>query len=369
MRPVSSRWDVSASHKIVSRATLIDGDTETVLSGVVEGSVTLDAGAATRGRCDVTIVDDGTIDLVPDSASDPFAPYGNEIRLERGLRYPDGDEEYISLGIFRIDESVASDSGDGVQVRVSGLDRSARIIDARFEEAYTIPAGTSYTAAILSLLQAAYPGAYYDFASSSLTTPSLFGETGGDRWALAQSMATSMGMELYFAGDGACVLRPIPSAVAGQPVAELVDGDGGILVSADNRWTRQGAYNRVIATGENTGEGVAPVRGVATDDNPLSPTYYYGPFGRVPAFYVSEFLTTNAQAADAAAGELARQLGTSRQISFGSVVNPALEPSDVISVRRSSLDIDEEHVIDTLTIPLGADAAMSGTTRAVQVIS
>lgn len=369
MRPVSDRWDVSVGHKVVSRATLIDGATETVLTAAVEGTVTLDAGAAIRGRCDVTIVDDGSIGLVPTSATDSLAPYGNEIKLERGLRYPDGTEEYASLGIFRIDEATASEGGDGVRVRVTGLDRASRIVDARFEEAYGIWSGTAYTTAILTLLQSAYPDIDHDFAASSLTTPALFGEVGGDKWALAQSMATSMGMELYFDGDGVCVLRPIPTAISGQAVADLHDGEGGVLVSTDSRWTRQGAYNRVIATGENTEEGVAPVRGVATDDNPLSPTYYYGPFGRVPAFYVSEFLTTNGQAADAAAGELARQLGTSRQISFGSVVNPALEPSDVVSVRREALDLDEEHVIDTLTIPLAPEGAMSGTTRTVQVIA
>lgn len=369
MREVSDRWDVSASHTIVSRLTLLDNGTETGFTTAVEGTVSLDMGAATRGRSDVTFVDDGTLGLIPSAATDALAPYGNEIRIERGLRYADGTEEFVALGTHRIDESTATDDGEGVTVQVSALDRSARIIDGRFEDAYSVAAGTTYTTAILTAIQAVYPDVSYSFATSALTTPTLVAEIGGDRWQFCQSMATSMGMDLYFDGDGILTLKPVPSPVASQRVAEIVEGTDGVLTGVSRRWTRQGTYNRVVATGETTTEGVAPVRGVATDDNPLSPTYYYGDFGRVPAFYVSEMITTTAQANDAAAGQLATQLGTARQVSFGSIVNPALEPGDVVRIARASLDLDEDHVIDSLTIPLAADGEMSGSTRIAQVFS
>lgn len=369
MRPVSDRWDVSASHKAISRVTLLDdGDETGFTTYTVDGSVVLDGSATTRGRCDISFVDEG-LGLVPSDATDALAPYGNEIRIERGLRYPDGTEEFAALGVFRIDESTAEDGGEGVTVKVAGLDRSARVIDGRFEEAYAIIGGTPFTTAIIECVQAIWPDVPYDFAASPLTTGAVFIAAGEDRWALVRYLATAMGMELYFGGDGVLVLRPVPTPVASQRVAELVDGEDGVLTSVSRRWTRQGTYNRVIASGETTAEGVAPVRGVATDDNPLSPTYYYGTFGRVPAFYVSEFLYTDAQAQDAAAGMLAKQIGTARQTSFGSVVNPALEPSDVVRIRRVDLDLDEDHVIDTLTIPLAEDQPMTGTTRMAQVIA
>lgn len=370
MRPVSDRWDVSESHRVVSRLTLLDNGEETdFTTSTVDGVVNLDQGAAIRGRCDVVFVDDGDLGIVPTDATDVLAPYGNEIRIERGLRYPDGEEEYVSLGIFRIDESTAEDSGDGATVRVSGLDRFSRIIDGRFEEAYAVASGTLHTTAILGAVQAIWPDVPYHFASSSLTTGALMAAAGEDRGAFIQTDATSMGMELYFDGDGVLILRPVPTAIESQRVAEIVDGENGVLTSASRRWTRQGTYNRVVALGETTEEGVAPVKGVATDDNPLSPTYYYGPFGRVPAFYVSEFITTTAQAQDAAAGQLAKQLGTARQTSFGSIVNPALEPGDVVRIRDEALDLDEDHVIDSLTIPLSEDQLATGSTRIVQVLS
>lgn len=371
MRPLVdiARWQaaIAAPHRMITRATLLTQTDSFELGTVTEGSVTLDATAATRGRCDLRIVDDGSLGLIPADPEDLFAPYGNEIQVERGVIYADGTEELVSLGIFRLDEVEVQDTGESLTIAVVGLDRSAVIIDARFEDPYEVAAGTAYTDAIAALLEAADPDIVLNFAESELVTPKLAAEEGSDRWEFAQSMATSMGMELFFDGDGECVLRPVPGG--GLPVATIAEGEDGVLVDVSRRWTRAGAFNRVKATGENTGEA-APARGVATDDNPLSPTYYFGRFGRVPRFYSSPFIVTNAQAESAAEAILAKELGTARTVSFGTVVNPALEPGDVVRITRERIAIDEDHVLDQLTIPLAADGGqMSGATRAMAVTS
>lgn len=378
MRPVSDRWAdaIRTPHRIAVRATLLDGSTETPLPTVTEGSVTLDANAAIRGRLDLTVVDDPddetlTLEIVPDAATSPLAPYGNEVKVERGLYYPDGTEEMVTLGIFRIDETETVDTADGLAVRITGYDRSARVIDGRFEQAGQIAAGTGYVAAILATVQAVYPFVVYNLASSPFThiSPRAW-EAGGDRWAFAQGIASDLGMELYFDGDGTLILRPVPTALAANAVLSIAEGEDGVLLSASRRWTRQGAYNKIIASGESSNPDVPPVQGSAADMNPLSPTYFYGRFGQVPAFYVSQHLETVAMCNDAAAAQLARQIGTTQQISFGMIPNPALEPSDVVYVKRARAGIGEDetygeaHVIDTLTIPLTADQPITGTTRA-----
>ena len=172
MRPVSDRWAdaIRTSHRIAVRATLIDGAATYALPTITEGSVSLDANAATRGRVDLTVLDDPddetlTLDVIPDSASAALAPYGNEIKVERGLYYPDGTAEYVTLGIFRIDETETVDTADGLAVRITALDRSARIIDARFENAGQINSGVNYATAILTTIQAVYPTVAYSFAS------------------------------------------------------------------------------------------------------------------------------------------------------------------------------------------------------------
>lgn len=354
---------IAASHEVAVRATLLPAGTPI---DVVDGAVTLDATAAVRGRADITIVDDGTLGLIPTSPSSPLAPYGNEIRLERGVTHPDLTQELVPLGVFRIDETEVADTGDTLQIRVTGLDRAARIIDARFEEPYQVAAGTNYPQAILETIRDAYPDLAYQFAANSLTTPRLVAEEGADRWEFCQQMATAIGMDLFFDGAGTLILRPAAQVGVSSPVWDIKEGDQGVLISAARRWSRQGAFNRVIATGENTGEG-APVRGVATDLNPLSATYYYGPFGRVPRFYASQFITTTTQAEDAARAILSRELGTTQSIDLGSLVNPALTPGDIVRVTRARAGIDEDHIIDAITIPLTAASVMSARTRATQV--
>jgi hypothetical protein len=355
------------SHRLATSAVVIDSDDTETTVDIVDGTVTLDQQAAVRGRCDVTIVpaDDDTLGLVPEAASSLLAPYGNEIRLSRGIQYSDGSSELVSLGVFRIQETEVEDRPDGLQVRIVGLDRAQRFIDARFEEPYQVASGVNYATAIESVLTDAWPDVPTDFTATAYTTPALIAQEGDDRWEFAQQMARAISMDLYFDGDGTC--RLAPSSV-GAAVADLVEGSDGVLLEAARRWTRDGAFNRVIATGENTGEA-APARGVATDDNPLSPTYYFGAFGKVPRFYVSPFITTDAQAEDAAQSILQNELGTSEQVNFGMIVLPYLEPGDVVRITRARAGIDEDHIIDSLTVPLSSAGTMSGGTRAKQVTS
>lgn len=363
MRPASAAFlrAVGTSHRVATRLEVLDdGDVTLTIDSVTDGTVTLDQTAASRGRLDCSIIDPA---LVPGDPDDALAPYGNEVRAYRGAIVA-GAAELISLGVFRIDDTVVTDTADGVEVRVSGLDRSARIADARFEAPYIVAAGTNVATAIHDCLAAAWPGIDTDLTATSITTPLLVGEEGGDRWRFVQDMAASIGHALYFNGDGVAVTHPVTTAT-GTPTIELAEGDGGVLLTASRRWTRQGTYNRVIATGENPSEGTTPARGVATDDNPASPTYYYGAYGRVPRFYSSQFLATDTQAADAAAAILARELGTTQSIEFGAIVNPALEPDDLVTIRRARAGINEAHIIDALTIPLTADQGMTGRTRAV----
>lgn len=366
MRPVTARFTdaISQSHRIALAVEIFSsGSVIDTITSVTAGTITLDATAAIRGRLDITIVDDGTLDLVPALAADALAPYGNELRVSRGIRYPDGTTELIGLGVFRINETNIADTADALTIQISGQDRSARIADARFEDPADIAQGTNIATQILNLVQVAYPDVTYNFSTTTHLTGHMTVEEGADRWDLCQQFAANAAMQLYFDGDGTLILSPVGQGVT---VATLAEGASGLLLSSGRRWTREGTYNRVIATGENTGVGV-PVRGVATDNNTLSPTYYLGPFGKVPRFFVSQFLQTTAQAQDTADAMLLKELGTTQSVNFGSLVLPHLEPNDVVRITRSRAAIDEDHVIDSLTIPLTADQAMSGTTRATQV--
>lgn len=364
------RSAIVQAHELAVTVELLSNGAVVRSLEVADGSITLDQTAASRGRCDVTLA--GAADVVPTSPTDSLAPYGNELRISRGIAYPDETVEVVALGVFRLQDVDVDDSGTDLVVRVVGLDRSARIIDARFEEPYAVAAGVDYATAILSVIQSAWPGVPVGTWPSGATSnaPALLGEEGGDRWDFALKMAEAIGHDLYFDGDGLLCLVPSSSLSSGDPVLAVSEGTDGVLLSAGRHWTRQGAFNRVVASSSNTSLGVAPARGVATDSNPYSPTYYYGPFGKAPRFYSSPFLATDAQAQDAAAALLSRELGTSQSVSFGALVLPHLEPGDVVQITRQRAGLAaEQHVIDQLTIPLTAAGTMAGSTRAVQVTS
>src|SRR5690606_40356534 len=86
-----------------------------------------------------------------------------------------------------------------------------------------------------------------------------------------------------------------------------------------------------------------------------------GAFGKAARFYSSPLITDVAQAASAAASLLRKSLGLPYGVSFGTIVNPALEPFDPIRVTYPGRV--ERHIVETLTIPLTADATMSAVTR------
>lgn len=362
MRPVSDafRAAVRADHKSVIQCDVLRyGVVIEDSIPIVDGSVTLDRNASIRGQCDLTIPD-----MVPTTAQSLLAPYGNELAIYRGIDFGPSGQELISLGRFRIDSVESAEPGRSVHV--TGQDRSAVVSDARLEALYTVDAGTNYVAAIRALIEAGLSGAtVFPFALGSTvhSTPEIIVQEQSDRWDTAQSWAQSCGLELYFDGDGVCVARSEPDITTGPIVFDIDEGPGGILIDVGTTWDRQRIYNRVIAIGENPASG-AIYRGVATDSDPSSPTYYFGPFGKVPTFFASPLLATDGQAAAAALTILRRVTGQTQSVKFDAIVAPFLEPGDIVHVTRSTLPINgSPHLIESLSIPLSPTGMMSGTTR------
>jgi hypothetical protein len=371
VRPVSAAFlaAVQASHTFVTKVDILRAG-QPVPGGtginVVDGSVTLERTAEVRGRCSLTIQDPA---LVPMRPTDPVSVYGNEIRVWRGVRLPAGDE-LVSLGVFGIQSYTATDPGR--QVRIDGLDRSQLVRDATLTDVYTVAAGSDYVTAILALISDGVPGLATRVDPVTVyQTPLLVFDSldQGGRWAAAQQMATDIGCELFFDGDGVLVLRSQPST-AGTAGFTVSDGDGGALIAAEVSGSRSNIYNAVIATSSNS--TAAPgIRGFAADDDPNSPTWYgtgsiEGSFGRKPRRYSSPFIANQAQADSAAWAILQQSKGLSQGIRFTMAPNPALEPGDIVTVNRAALGVNDDCIIDTVEIGLTADAAMTATVRSIR---
>lgn len=354
----SALWAASVltSHTIATRVDVLYGGITLASNlAVAAGSVNLDRSAKSLATLQITLAEPLRIE-----ATDGLSPYGYELAVWRGIAYPDGTSELAPLGVFPIQ---TSELGEDLLTVITARDRSQAVVDARFEDDYQIAAGTNYATAIQALIVAGVPSTTFSFASTTFTTPLLTFGAQSDRWEAAQGMARSIGCEIYFDGRGICVLRAEPSATL-TPAWSILEGNGGALLDARISLDRAPAYNRVIAFGENADNTTAVPRGVATDANPISPSYYFGPFGKKPRFYSSPFLKDDTQAAAAALAILNSQLGVARALDLSALPNPALEPGDAVRATRARLGLDEVHLIDSITVGLTAgDGGMRLGTR------
>jgi hypothetical protein len=357
---------VNNVHRVASYFEVMDGDDVLATIEAIDGSVTYDAQAEVRSSLDlqVAVTND---DIIPVDADSLLVPYGNDIRAWSGIRFDDLDE-LIPMGRYRIQTASVSDTGSDLTLQVSGQDRSCRIIEAAFEQDMTWLAGSQTALEIVrGIISGIYPDADMDtfFTIDDFATPSIQASAGDDPWAFVQGIATSVGAEAYFNDDGVPVMTPTPTAT-GDPDRHFNEGE--VLTAAGKEWTREGIANKVLVTGDS-GSLTTPITGTALDNNPNSPTYYYGKFGKVPFFYSSQFITTDIQAGDATSGILQTKIGLDQQIDFGSLIDPRARALDIIGISRERIGVDETHVLDAVSIPLMGDGTMTGQTRKTQVFS
>lgn len=336
------------AHTVVSRADILTSGA-VVAQGIPisDGQVTKDRGQWSRRTCTAT---------VPDSSPAMQAlllPYGNEIRLWRGVIMPNGAPYLLCQGTFGIQDSEVDYLTGGV--KVTGVDRGRRVTDDRFPFARTIDAA-SVTAVLTQLLVESTPWAGVG-VSNLPDRPSGQLTWAQDREAACKDLAASLGGECYTEPFGDFAVAPVPDA-GSAPVWTVRAGDGGALVAPTRKLSRGGVYNAVVVTGSGTAAAdvsssqTADGRTAIADDDPYSPTWRDGPFGQVVTYYSSPFVADQDQADTAARAILRNQLGLSRSVSFESAVNPALEAGDVIAVDYGAGSV-ERHILDRIVMPLG----------------
>lgn len=347
---------LTGSHIVVCRADILSNN-EIIVEGlyVTDGAVDVDGDANVRRRCSLTVADSkGALASV--GPLDPLSPYGNEIRLYRGIALTAGDE-VAPLGTFRIASTKAVDEGT---IEVTGFDRARSVQRARFVTPYIVKANRNYATAIATLVGSRLPGVVTDFMTTSEVTPVLIFDQASDPWKAATDMAQSIGAELFFDPLGVCVLRA--QADLDDPVvASYVSGETATILSIENALSDEPGYNGFVVDGEPP--DLPPVHVVQWDTEPDSPTYPYDGYGEVPFFLRSQMITTVSQANRAAAAGLLRERGGTEQLTFEAIPHPGHEAGDVVNVARSAMGIDDNYLVQSFSIPLSAAGTMNVSTR------
>lgn len=376
---------IAGPHLLVSRVDVLF-DREVIVEGLAvdDGRVNFDRRAARLAALDLTIADPLR---VPTSSADVLTPFGYELRVWRGVvlspqrggplldedgyplldefdsilyeaEYAEQTSELVALGTFPIQQSRVG-AVDRI-TRLRALDRSQLVSDAKFLDDYVIADGTNFGTAIQDMISDGVPDLEFVFPEVSFTTPLLRFSFEDDRWIEAQRMARSFGHDLYFDGLGRCAMRAEPTF---GDTPSLVIANASNLINVDVDLDRGPAYNGVVAYSANASTG-DQYRATVVDDDPASPTYYYGPFGRKERAWASPFIASNAQAESAAAAVLASNLGVAKSVDFAAVPDPRLECADVVRITNSELSIDALHIVDQLSIGIGPGSALTGRSRA-----
>lgn len=346
MYPVSDRFlaRLAESHTPVTRVQLFLTNGAVVDLEHTGGLVSVDRKNAIRRTCSVTIADPS---LIPRTPSDQLATYGARLRVARGVEFGDGTQELVPLGLFRLD-SVDGDVNDG-PVTLQGKGLEAVVADDKFTEPYT--ASGTVVGAVAALIQRSMPTA--DVVSLIADTPigSRAFEVEADPWAGAQEIAAAAGAEVYCNADGVFVIATLPDLATAVPVWAVEATEGGVYISGSRGMSSDAVYNGVLARGENTAENAPPVSYLAYDNDPNSPTYWNGPFGRRPKFHSSSTLTSSLACTQAANLLLAQAKAPNATGDISSLPNPALEPGDVLRVMHED-GSRELHQVASFSVPL-----------------
>jgi Domain of unknown function (DUF5047) len=368
VRPVSAQFlaAVTGSHRVAHRARVLapgyngtnpgpanpDGSPQNTLS-IESGTVTFDRTAQVRGSLDITVSA-----AWPSSSTDMLTPYGNEIFVERGVVYGGGSTEWVSQGYYRIND-IEQQSAPFGSVHITGTDRMQGLIDAQITAPIQFTAGTTILTVIESAVWAVYPWTVFDY-DASLATATLATDqiTTQDRFTFLDDLIRSYGMVWYWDHRGYLYIHPAPNPAV--PVLTVNAGRGGVLATLSRTLTRTGVTNGVLVTGEQA-NSAPPVSALVVDLNSNSPTFWYGSFGQVPQFFSASTLQTVSQCQAAGLAILQQSTGLPYEVDFSMVPNPALDPLDCVQLQYPGRV--ENHVLDSIVVPLDVSTAMTGTTR------
>lgn len=352
------------SHQVITTYTIRSGGvTVGALNKVATGSatVTMDTVATTLRTLAVTVADlDGTI-----AASGLLDPYGNEIAVASGIDDGNGGALLEPVGVFGITElttvdSVSSSGGYiGPLLTVAASDRSFALAANLLVDTIVAAPGTPVSVAIADLAAAAAPslrGSDIRIEDCPYLLPGQVLAVGTDPWATMKTWAASAGWIIYFDELGRLTFTPPPDP--GLPIAVYAPGPGYTMTGLSSLISTSPAYNGAIVIGSYPGN--IAVRGVAWDDDPASPTYYLGGYGRRPAPPVTlSTVLSQAQADAAAAALLPTILGASRPVTVTAIPDPRRRPYDVAYLSDGRDRIGGLYRLTASTLTLDHTAAMT----------
>ena len=332
----------------LAKAVVVNHDTgaETEV-GVVDATVTVDRKSDARRVVEATI----TPDVDPALLTPP-----HRLRLWAGYS-SQGIDYWAPLAHVRMGTRSKGPLG-AWQLR-NCLSFEALVAAARFRTPRIFDGRSSLVASMQALILEAVPWASVTVTTardSTMPTGTVTYEQ--ERWqAIAgreSSMATALGVDVGCDGDGSFVIRDMPSGLPTWDVSE-----GGLLVDYSETVASDDVRNVWIASSDHPDTN--PVRGVAADTDPYSPTRV-DRWGESVGFYSSPLLTTNLMCEQAARTRLENSRGVTVALDMTAAPNPWADITDIVSSTRDG--VTHQHQLDKITHSLRPDEPLKLTAAA-----
>jgi hypothetical protein len=326
------RRTLAGSHRPLLEARVVTGhptgdDPDGEEIPIRGGDVVYDGTAEVRAtlRLDTLGISDATgRSTYPRFATDLLSPVrGAEIFIRYGLDLGGAGVLWTPLGYYRIEDDDQGEAPYG-GIALAGKDRMAALIEGNLLSRRLYPASRAVGIIVEDLVTDIYPDAVIVWDDSSDLNPLgrvLVVEE--SRYEALRDIAVSTGKLMYWDDTG--VLRFETPPDEDSPVWEVRSGRDGVLVSAARRVSRQDVVNGWVVVGQ-AADDLSRVRSVAIDNNPQSPTYFFGDFGQVVRRHESPLIFNQPQADTAAIALLRRSLGAPHEVEFSAITNPTLRP-------------------------------------------
>jgi hypothetical protein len=349
-------------HRRVTRIDSYDIDGNELLRGapVLGGVVRADL----TNRVSRTASFQLPAEYFPDTPDAPFSPYRAVVRIWSGIALGTGLE--IVFPVFTGRPYAATLTSDG-RADFRADDLAADVVAARFEQ----PERSRFPSAfatqleeIQRLISEAIPQAVHGPSDvDPVAVPDLVWDE--DRGQALDDMASAMGARWYTLGDGTFVVRRTdytPTA----PVQSFLDGPQGLMNRAQITRTRDGSANSVVVVSERL-DGTPPVRVVARDNSPGSPTRFGGPFGRVVQVIKVQTPLSFFGANTLASSQLRAAVALTEQWSCDVVADHRIEPGDTVQLGYRGRTSTQ--VVDAVSYPLDTRTPMRLETRGTVMVN
>jgi hypothetical protein len=353
-------------HKAIFRCEVWDnvGQLEANLP-IIGGEVKCTLGSQVTRSGSLTV----DASLMPRKETDLLAPFGNRLRLYRGIEY--GGRQFwcrtFTGLITKVERKPRS------PVTVTFADRASEVDENDFEAAEEAQTNNSLVGEIVRLIRDGVRDA--EFGTHDQIAANVPAQVYDDsRSNACDQLADAGGAFWYALADGSFVIRRVPWAFqpdgAGlSPVVSYNEtGDtfygstNGTITDYGELMSRENIYNVVVGESDQP-DGAAPRRAVVRDTLAESPTYVGGKFGRRVMRVELPSAATDTVVRHSTEATRRRSRASAEATPWSMVPDPALELGDLVELRIGGRRLIR--CVSDFTIPMTESGDMSCSGRPV----